>query len=131
MLRRRAESKGLETVRDRGRRPLLSDFIRDTFPRDWLATVYPELVDKLTGHTMVKVDGVLFMGSSASSVWPYLLAAAVLYDDADEALNELFNAKETAVIARRRTVPNQRSWYTYASETAANDDFIQLRRAIA
>lgn len=103
-LRRRAESKGLETVRDRGRRPLLSDFIRDTFPREWLATVYPELVDKLTGHTMVKVDGVLFMGSSASSVWPYLLAAAVLYDDADEALNELFNAKETAVIARRRTV---------------------------
>lgn len=102
-LRRRAESRGLETVRDRGRRPLLSDVIRDAYPRDWLKTVYPELVDKVTGKTMVKVDGVLFMGSSASSVWPYLLAGGVLYDEADEALNEMLNASKNVSICTRRT----------------------------
>lgn len=102
LLRRRAESKGLETVRYRGRYPLLSDLIRDTYPNDWMATVYPEVVGKVTGQTMVKVDGVLFMGSSASSVWPYLLAIGALYDDADEALNDLFNVKVSVAIAKRQ-----------------------------
>lgn len=104
-LRCQAERRGLETVRDRGRYPLLSDVIRDSYPREWLTTVYPDLVNKVTGKTMVKVDGVLFMGSSSSSVWPYLLAAGVLYDDADEAQNALINASTAVSVSKRRSGP--------------------------
>lgn len=91
-LRKRASLRGLQTHGGRVKQPLLSDLLRDSFPGQWLDTVYSGLVGKSNSQILNQVDGVLFMRNSASSVIPYLLASAVLYELADEALNELFFA---------------------------------------
>jgi hypothetical protein len=105
-LRRRAEGLGLQTNGGRVKFPLLSDRIRDLFPGDWLSTVYPGLVAKTSGKILNHIDGVLYMRTSASSVSAYILAAAVLYESADDALNGLFAASQVfAETPKRRVLP--------------------------
>lgn len=101
-LRRQAASLGLQTNGGRVKKPLLSDLIRNSFPSRWLSTVFPELVNKDEGKILNQVDGVLYMRTSASSVWPYILAASVLYESADQALNGLFDAGEVFADAPTR-----------------------------
>ncbi|WP_041790265.1 TniQ family protein [Rhodoferax ferrireducens] len=102
-LRKRAMSLGLNTVATPVKnKPLLSDLIRDSFPAPWLATVFPSLVDKVKGQILNRVDGVLYMATSASSVWSYILAASVLYASADEALNGLFSARKDFIDEPKR-----------------------------
>lgn len=101
-LRRQAASLGLQTNGGRVKKPLLSDLIRNSFPSRWLSTVFPELVNKDEGKILNQVDGVLYMRTSASSVWPYILAASVLYESGDQALNGLFDAGEVFADAPRR-----------------------------
>ena len=104
-MRRQAASLGLQTNGGRVKKPLLSDLIRNSFPSRWLSTVFPELVNKDEGKILNQVDGVLYMRTSASSVWPYILAASVLYESADQALNGLFDAGEVFADApKRKTV---------------------------
>jgi hypothetical protein len=74
---------------------LLSDLVKSSFPRQWLSTVFSGLADKPDGQILNHVDGVLYMRTSASSVSSYVLACAVLYDSADDALNDLFGAVKT------------------------------------
>lgn len=93
-LKKRAVCLGLNTVAAPVKnKPLLSDFICDSFPAPWLATIFPSLVGKAKGEILHRIDGVLYMANSASSVWSYILAASVLYESADEALNGLFSAR--------------------------------------
>lgn len=93
-LRKQAESLGLNTVAAPVKnKPLLSDCVRKSFPAHWLTTVIPDLADKVKGQILNRVDGVLYMATSASSVWSYFLAAAVLYESADDALNGLISAR--------------------------------------
>ena len=85
------------------RSELLSDSIAATFPRSWLATLYPTLLDKAYGEPLFQVDAVLTKPTLVSSVWPYMLAAAVLFDTADEALNALMSAgRECGVQGKTR-----------------------------
>lgn len=91
-LRKRAADLGLQTHGGRVKQPLVSDRIRDAFPSHWLTTVFPGLVNKPPGEILNHIDGVLYMRTSASSVSAYILASAVLYESADEALNDLFGA---------------------------------------
>ena len=104
-LRRRAVGFGLQTHGSNAKLPLLSDRIRDAFPKEWLATVFPELASKTEGQILNHIDGVLYMRTSASSVSAYILAASFLYESADEALNELFRASEVFTdTPKRRTL---------------------------
>lgn len=91
-MRRRAVELGLQTHGGKVKQPLLSDLIRNSYPGKWLHTVFAGLVDKPEGQILNHVDGVLYMRTSASSVSSYVLASAVLYDSADNALNALFGA---------------------------------------
>ena len=93
-LRKRAAARGLQTHGGKVKQSLLSDLIRRSFPKQWLNTVFVGLADKPEAQILNQVDGVLYMRNSASSVTPYILACAVLYESADKALNELFGASE-------------------------------------
>lgn len=101
-LRAQAASRGLQTNGGKVKKPLLSDLIQGSFPRNWLDNVFRDLVNKARGQILNQSDGVLFMRTSASSVSSYVLAAAALYDSADEALNKLFNASQTYGDAPKR-----------------------------
>jgi len=93
-LKKRAACLGLNTVSAPVKnKPLLSDLICESFPAPWLATIFPSLVGKAKGEILHRIDGVLYMANSSSSVWSYILAASVLYESADEALNGLFAAQ--------------------------------------
>ena len=93
-LKRQATTLGLNTVAAPVKnKPLLSDRIQSCFPTNWLANVVPSLVGKETGRILNRVDGVLYMATSASSVWSYILAATVLYESAEEALEGLVSAQ--------------------------------------
>lgn len=94
VLKKRALCVGLNAVAAPVRNKLLlSDLICDSFPASWLAPVFPSLIGKARGEILHRIDGVLYMTNSSSSVWSYILAAAVLYDTADEALDGLFSAQ--------------------------------------
>ena len=94
-LRTQAASRGLQTYVGLARKPLLSDLILDSYPRNWLGNVLPDLVKKTPGQILKSVDGVLAQQDSLWSVSSYVAAAAVLYGSADEALNKLFHASQT------------------------------------
>lgn len=104
-LRAQAGHLGLRTHGNSGPAPLLSDLVVRKFPREWLATVCPALLNKPVGQPLSVVDGVLHLVSSASSVWTYLLTVAVLYPSADVALNALIN-QGVASSSRTRKIPD-------------------------
>ncbi|MEO8120262.1 MAG: hypothetical protein ABI606_13215, partial [Rhodoferax sp.] len=106
-LRAQAASWGLQTNGGKVKKPLLSDLIQESFPRNWLDNVFRDLVNKARGQILNQSDGVLFMRTSASSVSSYVLAAAVLFESADEALNKLFNASQTFGDAPKRKALTQ------------------------
>lgn len=90
ILAERARRRGLQTWGAPGKRlasaPLLSDLVVDTFSSSWLTQVLPELANKPRGILLNRMDGVLYLSTSASSVVAYALAASVLFESADEAL---------------------------------------------
>lgn len=97
-LKVRAKSRGLLTYP--GRRPragarLLSDLVKESFPKGWLSTVFPALAAKLPGTSMSQMDGVLYLANSSAASTVYALACAVLYDSADEALADFATALVT------------------------------------
>jgi hypothetical protein len=93
-LRNQASKKGLNTVAAPVKnKPLLSDLIQESFPTFWLTNVAPSVVGKVKGQILNRVDGVLYLATSASTVWHYILAASVLYESADDALQGLISAK--------------------------------------
>lgn len=106
-LRNQAEGRGLQTDLGMVKRPLLSDLILDSYPRNWLDHVLRDLVNKARGQILKPVDGVLVLRTSAWSVSSYVAAAAVLYGSADEALNKLFEASQTYGDAPRLQSPCQ------------------------
>jgi len=79
----------------------LSDLVIARFGREWLSAVIPSFADKQHGQLLHQLDGVLYLANSASSVMSYVLAAAVLYDSADEALNALIGADSTTFHVRQ------------------------------
>jgi hypothetical protein len=108
-LRHQALARGLNTVAAPVKnRPLLSDLIQESFPTFWLTNVAPSVVGKAKGQILNRVDGVLYLATSASTAWHYILAASVLYESAEDALHGLVSAK-----ADFSKVPRQRSRKTY------------------
>lgn len=103
-LRKQASSLGLQKHGGNTKLPLLSDLIRNSFPTAWLTTVFPELASKNEGQLLNHIDGVLYLRNSASSVPAYVLAASVLFESADVALNQLFSASDDYAEAPKRKV---------------------------
>jgi hypothetical protein len=92
VLRTRAAALGYQVCPRKSRNgKLLSDAVVEKFGREWLATISPAVADKRVGELLHQLDGVLFMSKSASSTAVYLLALAVLFDSADDALNALIS----------------------------------------
>jgi hypothetical protein len=89
ILKERASSLGFQTYGGAVKFPLLSDAVVNQFGRPWLATVLPVLADKPAGKLLSQLDGVLYLKTSASSTFAYVLACAVLYESADDAINAL------------------------------------------
>lgn len=102
ILRERAKVLGLSTYACANpSRPLLSDLVQETFPKRWLATVFPKLVDKPRGEMMLAMDGVLYLQNAASSSLAYILAIAVLYDGVDDAISDLTSEMPPEQLSRR------------------------------
>ena len=89
VLRAQAVRCGFQTNPRNIKFPLLSDTVVGRCGRSWLATVMPTLADKSEGVCSTKLDGVLYMKTSASSVIGYALACAMLFDSAIDAINAL------------------------------------------
>ena len=108
-LRKEAADRGLQTHGGKVKQPLLSDLIKQSFPKQWLNTVFTGLAEKPNGQILNHVDGVLYMRNSASSVSSYVLACAVLYESADNALNDLFGASKvfTDIPTRKRLITTE------------------------
>lgn len=87
VLKEKASALGYQTCGGKVKRPLISDAVIKAFGRKWLATVLPSLADKPTGELLHQMDGVLWLKTSASSVIPYILASALLFESADAAIN--------------------------------------------
>jgi hypothetical protein len=103
VLKRRGQACGLQTHGGEVRHALLSDVIKRAFPEQWLREVYPALLSKPERKLMNRVDGVFYFAKGASSVEPYFLALAVLFDSADEALQALQQAEMKPQPAKART----------------------------
>lgn len=117
ILKSQARSLGFRTHGGKGSSPLLSDFMVQSFPREWLATICPDLLNKPVGRHLNKVDGVLHLERGASGAWNYLLAAAVLFPTSEAALNSLTEQSE----------PNRPEPRVKRSSTSAPEDWRILR----
>ena len=95
-------SLGLQTSGGRVKAPLLSDMVIEQCGRQWLALVLPALAEKADKVALSKVDGVFYMTTSASTVFAYILACAVLFDSAEGALNALAGPLPPKVNTRAR-----------------------------
>lgn len=96
-LRKQALDMGYQTRRGgRGFRRLV-DQICDSFPNHWLKTIFPGGVEDERCKALYLGDAEQFLWKPAPSVWPYILASAVLFKSADEALNKLAGFAEGAV----------------------------------
>lgn len=89
VLYHKGASLGLQTYAGKVKAPLLSDKVIEQCGRNWLSMVLPILADKPDKIALSKLDGVFYMKTSASTTFAYVLACAVLFESAEEALNAL------------------------------------------
>lgn len=83
---------------------LLSDLIVETFPAQWLETIFPGLPSKPVGHKIDQIDGVLYLSTCSSSVAAYILAFCVLFDSPKAAMDALSAESLAEPSSRRRQV---------------------------
>ena len=101
VLRSKASEFGFRDHNRPSKDPLLSDEVIARCGRTWLAMVLPSLAGKPHGKLLNQLDGVLYQATSASSVYAYALACAVLFESADEVMNAI-SSPETAQQPKRR-----------------------------
>jgi hypothetical protein len=121
----RAKQFGLSTYIN-GNKPLLSDLVKESFPAEWLSTIFPKLVVKPHRQSMSSMDGVLYLNTSACSVTAYALALAVLYDSADEALYEITSESISSKPKRNRRLLASENW----SDSAFFESYVKHHGSI-
>lgn len=89
LLRKKAVEKGHRAQRGESGFPKLVDQICDSFPGHWLDDLFPGGVSNESSKAKNLGEPREFPRASAPSVWSYILASAVLFESADEALNKL------------------------------------------
>lgn len=85
----RAKQLGLHTGKGAVQRRLLSELIRDQVDCRWLEAVIPTCAGLLPNQVWPPIDGVVRGKAVGYSTLAYLLAFAVMYEDADEAQNAI------------------------------------------
>lgn len=83
-------------------RDLLSDLISESFPLPWLEHIVPSLPMKQKGQIFHRLDGVLRMSNASSSAWVYMLAASVLFETTEQALDALCSPPSIAPARSKR-----------------------------
>lgn len=101
-LRYRITMLGLRTHCSQSGAPLLSDHLTNSFPREWLLSVFPDSANKRHGEVMAKVDAMLQLSVSTTSAVPYLLVYSALFDSVEEGLSALKGATPAIPIKRTR-----------------------------
>lgn len=125
ILKERAKQFGLSTCMS-GNKPLLSDLVKESFPTEWLSTVFPKLVEKPHGVMMPSMDGVLYLNTAASSAMVYALALAVLYDSSDEALYEITATSISIKPKRQRRPSTVEDW----SDSASFESYVKYQGSL-
>lgn len=102
----RARQQGLRRAA-RGKRKNLSDLVLENVPKDWVVRLLPHVLRQKTapGGFTASLDQVM---NSATICRPeaYVVALAVLYTDADEALSELTHALKSLKSPETRAQPS-------------------------
>lgn len=91
-LRDAAHQKGLRTAKGCTARPLLSDYVKKRFPHHWLKGVCDDLLQKPEGVSHKQLDETIFQSGANASIETYLMAATVLFDSAQQAIQSLEHA---------------------------------------
>lgn len=94
VIQQRAKERGIALRRRAAPGPLLSDMIMGLFPPSWLATVMPAIANNEIAETAKHIENVIYVDARLSSCSTYMLAATVVFDSAEEALNALFRNSE-------------------------------------
>lgn len=91
----RAKQQGLRRAH-RGKRKNLSDLVLEIVPKDWIERLLPHVLSQKStpGGFTTSLDQTMNSGAVCRPE-AYVVALAVLYSDADEALSDLTNAIES------------------------------------
>lgn len=100
VLKQRGQERFLHLHGGEALRPLLSDLVLSSFPRDWLNNVFPAITLKTEGQLFHRLDGVFYFSKSSSTAEAYILAFAALFDSVEEVL-ETIRTREGATVSRR------------------------------
>lgn len=100
---------------------LLSDLVYESFPHQWLERIVPSISAKQSGQVFRRIDGVFAMSNGSSSAWVYILAATVLYESADDALQALGSTISFESKGPRKSRPAKRCLDTNALVSAYID----------
>jgi len=73
-----------------GRRPLLSDFIKENVPHEWLNSHFPDFNKKVKNVYLQSIDGI-FLSHNSTSLFSLILAISVLLPHADSSIFNLDN----------------------------------------
>lgn len=101
LLGKKANAVGLRASSN-GKRPLLSDIAVNELPDLWLRRYFPRISGKEKGQFVSTLDGLMASNHTAFAIQNYALAAALLWDSVDEALNEMLASASTDAKAIRQ-----------------------------
>jgi hypothetical protein len=96
-----------------GNKRTLSDLIIEQLPEDWAIKHFPDLIKKQRGAYLSSFDDILRPNSNGKSCMNTLLAAAVLFENADEAIYELTQHQYQPPPAFKPSISNETILETY------------------
>ncbi|MNY86621.1 hypothetical protein D3C78_28290 [compost metagenome] len=94
----------------KGKRPLLSDKAIEMLPRAWLKKHFPRSDSKEYGEFSDWLDGTWFSRKTPRHSASYILALALMYESADEAINALATLKSVIVPRKALTHRKRGAW---------------------
>lgn len=121
-----------------GKRPLLSDKAIEMLPRAWLKKHFPKSALKEYGKFSDWLDGTWFSRKTPRNSAAYILALALMYESADEAINALATLK-SAIVPRKALTHRKRGawdgaefvkvWMLHLGNAAAIAEELNLSKA--
>ena len=119
----------------KGRRPLLSDFIREQAPELWLKIHFPGIYAKTVSKLYCSIDNLLMPSSPAGTGGAYALVAAALLPSAESALSDMFGDVGVVEPAPSKKKPRTQGrtywqggfWYTYLE---GHGNFAEIARKL-
>ncbi|MGP1716400.1 MAG: TniQ family protein [Methylophilus sp.] len=103
VLEQQAKKAGFNTSPAKSAR-CISDVLVEEISSDWLLRNFPTLKAKVTNKALKTIDGAAVFRLQNHNVTNYVLAAAVLFDSADEALMTLNNSSNMELKPRRALI---------------------------